>query len=164
MNLKKMILLTLIAAVASLVAIRYWPSDERAIRKQVAQIENLGSKARDEKPIESLLRARQLAALFSDPCTLQVETADFTGEYPRKQIQDRIVMARGLYTTTTVSVHDLSINIPNKETARVRCTLRVKGQGESRPVADVHELEAELHKVKGDWLFTQLTLVEVLER
>ncbi|MGD9949760.1 MAG: hypothetical protein AB7U29_14960 [Desulfobulbus sp.] len=164
MNIKKLVPVALVAMALIVVGIRYWPSDERAIRKQIAQIETLGSKAADEKPIESLLRAKRLAALFNDPCILQVEAADFTGEYPRKQIQDRIAMARAFYTNATVSVHDLSINILDKERTKILCTLRVKGSGKNRPVADVQELEADLRKVEGDWLFTQLTLVEVLER
>lgn len=164
MNLKKLMLAALVVIMAAIVAVRFWPGDERAIRKQIAVIETLGSKEGDEKSIESLLRARQLANLFTDPCALQVESADFRGEYPRKQIQDRIIMVRGYYTQATVSVHDLNITILEKERATLRCTLRVRGQGKTRPVADVQELAAELRKVEGDWLFASVTLVEVLER
>ena len=165
-NLKPLVLAALVVVVATVVALRFWPSDERAIRKQVAKIETLGSKASDEKPVESLLRARQLAELFADPSTLQVEHANFTGQYPRKQIQERIVLARGFYTSAKVSVHDLAIDIrkTDPKTANIRCTLRVKGEGKSQPVADVQELSAELRKIEGDWLFAAVTLVEVLER
>lgn len=165
-NLKTLVLTVLVMVMATVVSLRFWPSDERAIRQQVAQIETLGSKARTEKPIESLLRARQLAELFADPSTLQVEHANFTGQYPRKQIQERIVLARGFYTSATVSVHDLTIDIPKTapKTATIHCTLRVKGEGKSQPVADVQELSAELRKINGDWLFAAVTLVEVLER
>ena len=90
MNLKKLILTAMVALMVVMVGLRYWASDERAIRKQVAKIEALGSKTRDEKPIDALIRARQLADLFHDPCSMQVESADFSGEYSRKQIQDRI--------------------------------------------------------------------------
>jgi len=163
-NLKKLILTAMVAVMVVMVGLRYWSSDERAIRKQVAKIESLGSKTRDEKPIDALIRARQLAALFHDPCSLQVESADFSGAYSRKQIQDRIVMARGFYTEAAVSVHDLSIHRIDNGQATLRCTLRVKGQGNNSAVADVQEVEADMRKVEGDWLFTQLTLVEVLER
>lgn len=165
-NLKNLILAVCLATVAVVAAVRFWPSDERAIRQQVAKIEALGSKASDEKTVESLLRARQLAELFADPSALQVEHANFTGQYPRKQIQERILLARGFYTSAIVSVHDLTINIPTTDpkTATIHCTLRVKGEGKSQPVADVQELSAELHKINGDWLLASVTLVEVLER
>ena len=165
-NLKTLVLAVLVVVVATVAGWRFWSSDERAIRQQIAKIEALGSKARDEKPVESLLRARQLAELFADPSTLEVESGDFQGQYPRKQIQERIVLARGFYTSATVSVHDLAIDIPKTEpkTATIHCTLRVKGEGKSQPVADVQELSAELRKINGDWLFAAVTLVEVLER
>jgi hypothetical protein len=163
-NLKNLILAVCLVTVAVVAALRFWPSDERAIRKQIERIETLGSKASDEKPVNSLLHARQLAELFSDPCTLQVESANFQGQYPRKQIQDRIVMLRGSYSQATVSIHDLHITIAEKERATIRCTLRVKGEGKSQPVADVQELSAEMRKVEGDWLLASVTLVEVLER
>ena len=164
MNLKQWILLFLVATLSVAVAIRYWSGDERAIRKQIGLVEALGSKAGDEKSIESLLRARQLAALFTDPSTLQVDAVDFSGAYSRKQIQDRIVMTRGFYTRATVVVHDLNITLTDKENAAIRCTLRVKGEGKNRPVADVQEMEAAMRKIQGDWLFSRLTLVEVLEQ
>jgi hypothetical protein len=163
-NLKTFVLVALVVGAATVVAMRYWPGDERDIRKQIGHLETLGSKEADEKPIESLVRARQLAALFHDPCTLQVESVDFKGEYGRQQIQERIAMARGFYTEAKVSVHDLVLEIPGNNTARIRCTLRVKGRGKSQPIADVQELEAGLRKREGDWLFTTVTLVEVLER
>lgn len=163
-NLKTMGIAALVMAVAIVMAVRYWPNDERAIRKQLALIETLGSKEADEKPIDSLLHARQLAELFNDPCIIQVESVDFQGQFPRKQIQDMIVMVRGHYTQATVSVHDLRITLPKKQSATLHCTMRVKGEGAARPVADVQELAAELRKVEDDWLFTSVTLVEVLER
>lgn len=165
-NLKTLVLAALVVVVATVAALRLWPSDERAIRQQIAKIETLGSKARDEKPVESLLRARQLAELFADPSSLEVESANFTGQYPRKQIQERIALARGSYTSATVSVHDLTLDISttDPQTATLRCTLRVKGEGNSQPMADVQELSAELRKVEGDWLLAAVTLVEVLER
>jgi hypothetical protein len=163
-NLKAFVLVALVVGVATVVAVRYWPGDERDIRKQIGQLETLGSKEADEKPIESLVRARKLAALFHDPCTLQVESADFQGEYGRQQIQERIAMARGFYTEAKVSVHDLVLERAENNTARIRCTLRVKGRGKSQPIADVQELAAGLRKKEGDWLFTTVTLVEVLER
>lgn len=167
MNRKILVLALLVVAVAAVVAVRYWPNDERAIRKRIAHIETLGSKEASEKPVDSLVRARALATLFSDPCILKVESTDFNGAYSRKEIQDRIALVRGAYTSATVSVHDLAIEITDKKSATLRCTLRIKGASNAStnsPVADVQELEAGLQKSEGDWFFSTVTVVEVLER
>nr|WP_321468907.1 hypothetical protein [uncultured Desulfobulbus sp.] len=163
-NLNKLILLAAVTAVAVLVGLRFWQSDERAIGKQVAKIEALASKAREEKTLDSLLRARQLAAHFTDPCVLQVEAADISGDYSRKQLQDRIAMTRGFYTEAAVSVRDLDITLVDDTHATVLGTLLVKGEGNSQPVADLQGVEAEMDKIEGDWLVRKLTLMEVVGR
>ena len=117
----KVVVVVVIVLVAAVCAFRFWPSDERAIRKQLAVIEEAGSKEPAEKSIEALFKAKQIAELFSDPCRLTVASANHVGEYPRKQIQDRILMVRGFYTQAKVSLHDVTIDIsPDKD----RCCSR----------------------------------------
>jgi hypothetical protein len=164
-NLKHLVLVVLIALVAGVVAVRFWPSDERAIRRQLALIEEAGSKAAAEKPIESLFKAKQIAELFSDPSLLTVESAQHAGSYARKQIQDRVVMVRAAYTQASVSLHDVAIDIAAEKTAVVRGTVRLRGRRAAEAaVADVHELRAEMRPIDGTWLFTSVEIVQVLER
>ena len=163
-NVKTVAVAVMLALALGFIAFRFWPSDERAIRKQLALIEEAGSKEPTEKPIQALVKAKQLAGLFHDPCRLEVEAVDYAGEYPRKQIMDRITLVRASYTRARVSLHDVVVDIPQDATAVVHCTIRVQGEGTGQPVADVQELRADLRKIEGDWLFTAIRLVEVLER
>lgn len=163
-NVKTAAIAAILACALGLIGWRFWPGDERAIRKQLALIEQAGSKKLTEQPIQSLVNARQLAALFHDPCQLEVETVDSAGEYSRKQIMDHITLVRASYTRASVSLHDVVVDIPQDATAVVRCTIRVQGEGTGLAVADVQELRADLRKIEGDWLFTGVRLVEVLER
>ncbi|MBM9614534.1 hypothetical protein JWJ90_09550 [Desulfobulbus rhabdoformis] len=164
MNSKKLILVGIVAVILIILGFTLWPGDKRAIRKQVARMEELASKAPDEKAIDSLFRARNMAKLFHDPCTLEIEYADFVGEYSRKNIQDRIVLARNSFSQVKVSTHDLDISLLGNKQASLLCTLRITGKGAGSQVGDVQELEANLKKMDGDWLFTKLAMVEVLER
>jgi hypothetical protein len=43
-------------------------------------------------------------------------------------------------------------------------TIRLRGQGRGEAIADVQELRAEMGKIDGQWLFTAVELIEVLER
>jgi hypothetical protein len=164
-NRNTLVLIISIAVLAVYLAIRFWPSDERAIRRQLALIEEAGSKAAAEKPIEALFKARQIAELFSDPCLLTVESVQHAGSYARKQIQDRVVMVRAAYLQAKVSLYDVAIDITAEKTAVVRATVRLRGlrAGEAA-VADVHELRAEMRPIDGEWLFTSVEIVQVLER
>jgi hypothetical protein len=163
-NVKSAAIAAILACALGLIGWRFWPGDERAIRKQLALIEQAGSKEPAEQPIQSLIKARQLAELFHDPCRLEVEAVDSAGEYSRKQIMDHIALIRASYAKARISLHDLVVDIPQKSIAVVRCTLRVQGEGSGQPVADVQELHADLRKIEGDWLFTGVRLIEVLER
>ncbi len=160
----KVVVVVLIVLVAAVCTFRFWPSDERAIRKQLAVIEESGFKEPTEKSIEALFKAKQIAELFSDPCRLTVTSANHVGEYPRKQIQDRILMVRASYTQASVALHDMTIDISETNTAVVRCTIRLRGEGRGEAIADVHELRAEMGKIDGKWLLTAVEIVEVLER
>ena len=164
MTVKHLGIVVLIALVAGVCAVRFWPSDERAIRKQLALIETAGSKAAAEKPVEGLLKTRRVAELFSDPCRLTVTSAGHVGDYSRKQIQDRIALVRAAYEQASVSLYDVAIDISGEKTAVVRGTIRLRGKSAGETVADVHELRAEMGKTDGNWLFTAVEIVQVLER
>ena len=163
-NVKTLGAATLVAVAVIVLVVRFWPSEERAIRARLAMIEKIGSKAGAEQPLESLSKARQIAGLFNDPCQLVIESVNHAGSYSRRQIQERIVMVRAAYVTATVSFHDLNIVLAGSDTATVSGTIRVRGQGMSGPVADVRELRAEMAKIDDQWLMTGVTLVEILER
>ncbi len=163
-NGKTILVALLLAGVLGLLALRFWPSDERAIRAQLRLIEEAGSKQPAEQPVEALAKATQLADLFNDPCRLVVTAAQHAAIYPRKQIQERIVMARALYAEVEVTLHDIAIALGEHHTAVVRGTIRLHGQSKGEPLADAQELRAEMAKIDGTWLFTSVEIVEVVER
>lgn len=163
-NAKILVIAGLVALVAGFAVIRLCPSDVRAIRAQLAVIEEAGSKERGEPQVEGLFKAREFAELFNDPCRLTVETVKHEGVYPRRQIQDRIAMVRASFTEAKVALHDVVIDLPAKDAAVVRGTIRLSGAQTGEAMADVQELRAEMGKRDGRWLFTAVTIVEVLER
>ncbi len=164
MNIKTVAVGVVLIALAGVLAFKWWPSDERAIRKQWALIEEVASKPQEEHPVDALVKATRLAGLFSDPCRLTVESVQHSGSYPRKQIQDQIVLVRSFYSRVEVTLHDLGIELHDNNTAVVRGTLRVQGQTKGEAIADAQELRTEMAKIDGQWLLTAVTLVAVLER
>nr|WP_320012324.1 hypothetical protein [uncultured Desulfobulbus sp.] len=158
MNPKKLAVIGIAVVVAISLGLMLWPGDKRAIRKQVSQMEQLASKNQNEKTLDSLFRARKLAQLFQDPSVLAIQYADSNGEFSRKDIQDRILLARKTFTQVKVSAHDLNIRLTGKGYASLLGTLKIKGTGEGSDIGEVQELEAILQKVNGDWLFIQLSM------
>ncbi|WP_310601387.1 hypothetical protein [Desulfobulbus sp.] len=163
-NGKTILVAVAIALVAGVAAWWWWAGDERAIRKQLAVIEEAASKVENEPPVEGLVKATQLAALFGDPCRLTVEAARHEGTYTRKQIQERIVLVRASFAQVAVTLHDTVIERIENKTAAVRGTIRLRGKATGDSIADAQEFKAEMAKIDGKWLFTAVTVIEVLER
>ncbi len=161
---KTAIIAVIAAVLAALLIVHYWPGDERAVRKVLAELAETASKSSLERPVQSLLRAKRIADHFADPCHLTIETSGYDDAFSRNQIQDRIVMVRTSFTALTVSLNDISIRFPEKHTANVLLTLRLTGLHGDESYADVQEVEAALHKTDGRWLLTAVRLVAVLER
>ena len=164
MSRKAIIAIVMVAVlVAGVVSYRLWFSDERAIKKQLALVEKEGSKAEGEQPMDGLIKAVKIAALFSDPCQLIVESVRYDGSYSRKDIQEYIMLVRSLFTRVEVSMHDVVIDRIVNKTTVVRGTLRLHGKATGEAVADAYKFQAEAAKIDGEWLFTSVTIVELLE-
>ncbi|MCL1980824.1 MAG: nuclear transport factor 2 family protein [Proteobacteria bacterium] len=163
-NGKTIIGAVIIALVAGLAAWFWWSGDERAIRKQLARIEAVGSKTETEPPVEGLVKATQLAALFSDPCRFTVQEGRHEGSYGRKRTQEHILMIRSWFAQVAVTLHDIIIERIENKTAAVRGTIRLQGKDTGGALAEAQEFTAEMAKIEGKWLFTSVTFIEVLER
>jgi hypothetical protein len=121
------ILLLVIVAIG-FALFRLLPSEEKAIRKQLTVFTQNASKKADEKTVEGLRKSRRIVGLFHDPCRVSVDTVDFTGTFSRQQIMDRITMVRAAYNVVSLTLHDISIQLSEENTADVRMTLRLSGQ------------------------------------
>jgi len=70
---------------------------------------------------------------------------------------------RSLFTRVEVSMHDVVIDRIVNKTTVVRGTLRLHGKATGEAVADAYKFQAEAAKIDGEWLFTSVTIVELLE-
>lgn len=163
-TVKNMFVAALIALIVGGSAFWLWPNDARAIRSRLAVIEKAGTKKAGEHALEGQLKARKIAELFQDPCQLRVETIKFEGSYSRQQIQDRVAMIRASFTKADVDLYDVGVELSAEKTAMVQGTVRLLGARTGDPMADVQEFRAEMLKDNGQWFFTTVTIVEVLDR
>lgn len=162
--LKKACIVLLVIIAAGITGIFFWSGDERAIRKQMALIEEVGSKKASEQPVESLVRAQKLARMFQEPCQLTIETSGQNGSFSRREIMERLARVRSFYSQMTVNLHDVTLQFPEKVTAAVRLTLRLSGESNQEKYFDVYDVAARLRKNEGAWLLTSVRMVEVPEK
>ncbi|MBI3986748.1 MAG: hypothetical protein HY343_07505 [Lentisphaerae bacterium] len=163
---KRWIWLVGIAAVAVLAVLWLKPNDESRIRRAFAAIADMGAKSADENLVAMALKTKSVESFLATPCALSVPRAMLDGAYTPQQLVAACIQAKGLFRTCALSFHDLRIEFPEKDTARVVFTARLTGtlnSGES--VNEAQEVEATLVKDgKAKWIFRSLTAVETLKK
>ncbi|MGI6655418.1 MAG: hypothetical protein ACOX5Z_01045 [Desulfobulbus sp.] len=156
--------IAVVAAVAAVIAggcaARFYLGAERSIRRQLARIEEESGKEPAEPPEESANKARRLALLFHDPCTLSADHVGYQGNYTRAQLEARIMRWRSVYSWMAIHIDDIVITTTGNREATLHCTVHTTGEGSAGEVDDSPKVCFKLRKIRGRWLFTALTLLE----
>ena len=164
MNKGNGIIFILTAVGASLLFL-YFQSDERKVSKRFSTLAELVSKEGGESVVVLATRARGIGKLFHDPCTVEASDQLHAGSYTPEKITSRVASARTLFKTLSLKFYDLNITFPTDGLARVRLTGMLSGQTKQEELfEETHEMEVDLTKVEGEWFFSRLQAVQVLER
>lgn len=144
--------------------VTFFPGPERAIRKRLAELAQLGSFG-NEGQLAKVANASKLAGFFTPDIEISV---DVPGG-PRQKLsgQDELLKAAmGVRTyLSSLRVELLDINItfaPGKESAVVNLTLKVQVNGEKDFIPQ--EMKFTLKKIKGEWLIREAETVRTLSK
>ena len=163
---KKNIIITVLVLLLGAAATHYlFQSEEKRVKKQFRMLSKLVSKDQDEDNFTMARKARDIGALFAENCQIESHTSAFSGRYTRQEISRLAARARLYFSILTVRFHDLGIDFPEKQTARVAVTGQVSGtlKGGDPFNDEALELGCTLRKLDDTWLFTAIEVVEVLE-
>ncbi len=144
--------------------VTFFPGPERAIRKRLAELAQLGSFG-NEGQIAKVANTSKLASFFTPDIEISV---DVPGG-PRQKLsgQDELLKAAMAVRTylSSLRVELLDINItfaPGKESAVVNLTLKVQVNGEKDFIPQ--EMKFTLKKIKGEWLIREAETVRTLSK
>lgn len=140
------------------------PGKERQVRKRLRQLAEYVTKEQGEPPLVSLQRGRQVSLFFKEPCRVKLEGYGKTRVFQRKEISDRVIILRNSFSWVSVDFYDIHLDFPEENTAELNMTVRLNGKTAGEEMRDVQEVEAGMEKLDGQWVFTDVTVVEVLER
>jgi hypothetical protein len=163
---KKNIIITVLLLMLGAAATHYlFQSEQKSVKKQFRMLSKLASKDQDEDNFTMARKARDIGALFTENCQIESHISHFSGRYTRQEISGLAARARFYFSALTVRFHDLGIEFPEKQTARVLVTGQVSGtlKGGDPFNDEVLELRCTLRKLDDTWLFTTIEVVEVLE-
>ncbi len=163
------ILLVILGLVAAgFIILRSTP--EKQVRKQLDQLVESVDKEPGEPTMTTLTKIGAMGKLFADTCQVTVDRPPMEGEFSRKEVMDRINMARNYFSELHLRLHDVSILLPTDSRAKVLLTLRIHGihgiHGihDNEENIDTRELELILDRKDRKWMFSRVKVVEVLEQ
>ncbi len=162
----KIVVIGLIAAVAAVFAyLHYFQGDEGKIRKQFACLAESGSKNEGDTQIALMKRVGTIKSLFADTFELNTPWRPDMKTYGKPDLNTFALAVFSKYSDLTVQFHDLTISVGENGTANAVLTAKLSGTvSGGEQVADFHELECTLKNSDGDWLFSGIQFVDVLEK
>ena len=141
-----------------------FPNREKEVKKQLNRLSAAASVQLDEPPLTSLKKAARIDKLFAGTCTLSAQRPAINSSFNRKEIMDRISMAKRVFTWLEVSFYDITVQFQSDSEAEALLTMRLLGKRGDQDFADVQEARFTLEEVDRKWLINGVELIEVLEK
>jgi hypothetical protein len=162
---KNIIIGAMIVVVGVWVAVYFFPSEEKKIKKQFRLLAEWVSKDPGETILTTAYKIRNIGTLFDKTCEFEIPAYSFSGNYTLNEISEYAAQGRLLSSKLSLKFYDLAITFPEKGIAKVTLTARLTGRltvGDT--IDESHELESLLKKTEKKWLFSRFEVVEVLKK
>jgi hypothetical protein len=154
-----------IALVAIVAVVYFFPTETRRIKRQFTSFAKWVEKTPEESNLSMVSKLNWIKMAFAETCRFRDPAHDFSGEYPREEIVRQAAGARAHFSKLTLKFADLAVTFPQADIANVTTTATATGiSTEGDAFEETHELECILQKIEGNWLLTEVTVVEVLKK
>lgn len=161
----RMIAAAILAAGGVVVFFLFFQSDEAKIKKKFHKLAETAEKNGDEHDLIAAKNAHQIEQMFTGSVRIEIPSYSVDKTFPRSEISPNVLYARSLYQKMSLEFHDFQFQFPTENTSAVRLTGEfgaTTASGEA--VYEIHEAECTLEKVEGEWMFTGVRGIDVLER
>ncbi len=145
-----------VVALVAVVGVVVWllPTDKQRVEKQFKRLAALIEKKTEEKPITLAQKSVRVSRLFAQTSTFTTEVEMLLGTYKRGDIPNLVAQYRMCFATLSLEFSEMVIECPVSGRARVTLMARLVGQfARGSGIDERRELECELSKIDGDWLF-----------
>jgi len=156
---------TLIVVIGVVIALTFFPSEERSVKKRFHLLSEWVSKSPEESAFTLLQKMKDIGGLFLDQCELKASDQSLSGTYTRQEISAYAGSARAHFSRLDLTFHDIRVVFPEKKIASVTLTARLTGRSTNEEqVEEIRELECFLKKIDRKWFFSRIEVIEVLKK
>lgn len=154
----------ILVAVGAFILFLVTHSEEDNIRNQFKRLCEIGTRKSGENPLILASRVSQIKELFDRQCHIDFPSHSISKKFSHQELVSLALNVLYWYDTLESSFYDLSIHISNS-IAQVVLTAKLTGKLRSgENVKDIQEVKCILLKIDGEWLFSEIYEVDVLER
>ncbi|MEN8198549.1 MAG: hypothetical protein ABFR63_00620 [Thermodesulfobacteriota bacterium] len=162
MNRKLMFSLALV--LLAIIVLFLLPSDEKKIRHNLELLAEYSSSSPGEAGVAELQKAALVAKQCSDPCRVHIESLDIARNFNKKELREHVILMKRSLPAVTFGFTDTRVELTTDERAEVVTTLALSGELADERFSDAYELNIIALKQDGEWLFSDFTVVEFMER
>jgi hypothetical protein len=143
----------------------FFPTRTRQVKRVFTRLSGAAEKDGPEGALVTAAAARKLSAFFASECRLEAQAYRLSGTVSRDDVMRYAFAARDRARTSTLRFYDVRVAFGQEGEAVAEATARVEGTSDSGDsLREVHEIRCVLRKFEGEWLFSEVVLVDVLER
>lgn len=163
-NRNKVILL--ISGGMILAAVYFFVFNEvRRVKRRVENAAALLNKAPDEQKLTLAAKSNKLKSYLGEKLAVDIPAYRFRGTYGREDVATRVLAGFLRSAHIHVKLYDLDAKILSDGRAEAVFTAEIDWQVSGRESGrDFIELACRLEKVSDRWVFTQVDVVETLEK
>ena len=155
----------LIAAGGAFWAFRLSRSEEHKVKQVINQLVDLGKRPENPGPAELAIKITAIDNIFAEQVILDFGRRWNSGVFSNRSIEPLLVQYRKAFIHAELKMDDLTINIPDQETANALFSCRLTGKlHRGDYIEEVRDVECRLKKIEGSWRIDKLEVNEVLER
>ena len=162
---KHPVIAVLVLILGVLAVLTLFPSEEKKVKKQFEILSRVVSKEPGENVITTARKAQEIAPLFDENCELIIPADSVSAYFSHAEMTSYVIRARAQFSDLSLTFVDLSITFPDRRTAKVVLTAKLKGKvvnGDS--MDETREVQSTLKKIKRKWFFAAFEVVEVLKK
>jgi hypothetical protein len=162
----KTLIIALIVALAGILLARHIFSGEQGkVKKQFHLLSKWVSKNQGESAIKAASRSRRIGSLFANPCTFKTDLYSLSGRYTPAEISGYAAQARVQLASLSLKFYDINVHFPKKTVADATLAMKVVARATTGELyRETHELACVLIKREGRWLFSEVSVVEILRK
>ena len=162
---KHPVISVLVFILIGLAVFTLFPSEEKRVKKQFEALSKVVSKESGENIITTARKAQEIAPLFDENCELIIPADSVSANFSPEEIASYVIRGRAQFSDLSLTFVDLSITFPERRTAKVILTAKLKGKVANKDRMDeTREVQSTLKKIKRKWLFAAFEVVEVLKK